>query len=118
MRAKKTYKGGDKVVAQGADRADLRAERKQARKTKRAETKRYTEKGTFDVGVDRESYPVEGKLVTKRKRGNSVVTKFKAKGAKTGPIKSIKDKKKVSYKSGEAIVKKDKRNTKYRSPKN
>lgn len=35
-RAKKTYfKEGGKVVAQGADKADLRAERKQARAVKR-----------------------------------------------------------------------------------
>lgn len=151
-RAAKYNKGG-KVVAQGADKKDVRRERKQDRvaaravkkakrvgdrnfksdvksgklkpvsrktksqNTKRAEMGRYTEKGTFDVGVDRESYPVEGKLVTKRKRGDSSVTKFKAKGSKDTPIKKIRDKKKMDYKSGEAIVKKDKKNTKYRIPK-
>jgi hypothetical protein len=122
-RAAKYNKGG-KIVAQGADKKDVRRERKQDRvaaravkKAKRAERGRYTEKGTFDVGVDRESYPVEGKLVTKRKRGDSSVTKFKAKGGKDTPIKKISDKKKMDYKSGEAIVKKNKKNTKYRIPK-
>ena len=35
MRAKKSYKRGGRVVAQGADRADLRAERKMERQEKR-----------------------------------------------------------------------------------
>ena len=101
MKAKKSYKGGGKV----------------SRKQKRQDNRRYVEKGQFDVEVDRESYPVEGKLITKRKRGNTSVTKFKAKGSKDTPIKKINDKKKIDYNSGYAIVKKDKKKTKYRIPK-
>ena len=39
MMAKKSYKRGGKVVAQGADRADLRAERKMERKGAREDKK-------------------------------------------------------------------------------
>lgn len=95
MKAKKSYNHGGKVP------------KKQ---------RRQVEKGTFDVEVDRESYPVEGKRVTKE-RGGTAVTKFKARGDKNTPIKKIRDKKKIDYKSGEAIVKKNKKNTKYRIPK-
>ena len=141
VKPKKAYEKGGKVVAQGADKKDVRREKKQdrvaakavkkakrvgdrnfksdvksgklkpvSRKTKRAERGRYTEKGTFDVGVDGKSVPVEGKLTTKRKRGNSSVVKFKAKG---DGIK-IRDKKKMTYdSSGAAVVKKDKKSTKY-----
>lgn len=106
MKAKKSYEGGGKISKKRKDR-----------KQKRQENKRYVEKGTFDVEVDRESYPVEGKLTTKRKRGNKAVVKFKAKGSSDTPIKSIKDKKKLDYTSGFEIVEKDKKKTKYRIPK-
>ena len=91
--------------------------KKADRKEKRLDNKRYVEKGTFDVEVDRESYPVKGRLTTKRKRGDSYVTKFKARGSKDTPIKKVSDKKKIDLKSGFPIVKKDKKSTKYRVPK-
>ena len=110
VKAKKAYEKGGKVVAQGADKKYVRREKKQARAVKKGERKRSSEKGTFDVEVDGKSVPVEGKLTTKRKRGNSSVVKFKAKG---NGIK-IKDKKKMTYdSSGAAVVKKDKKSTKY-----
>jgi len=101
MRAKKSYNDGGKV----------------SRKQKRQDSKRYVERGQFDVEVDRETYPVEGRLITKRKRGNKSVVKFRAKGSEDTPIKKINDKKKIDYSSGEGIVKKDKKKTKYRIPK-
>ena len=98
--------GGKKVVAKGADKADLRSERRQDRR----KGARAVKKGTFGVGVDDKSVEVEGKLVTKtNKRGGSKV-KFKAKG---NGVK-INDKiVKRTNKDGEIVVKKDKKNTKY-----
>ena len=64
-------------------------------------------KGTYTVGVDGKEYTVKGKKVVKR-GGN--VEKFKAKGAKDTPIKSIKDK--TVKKNG--LVKKSRRRTTYR----
>jgi len=108
----KAVKAKAKVVAQGAEKKDIRREKKQDRMMKRNETKRYVEKGSFDVGVDGRTERVEGKLVTKRKSGEGAVTKFKAKG--TGAVKAIKDKKKtVANKAGELVVKKEKKSTKY-----
>ena len=66
--------------------------------------KRKVTKGSFDVEVDGKTRIVEGKRVEKR---GGRVTKFVAKGAGM----KIKDKLKVS-KSG--LVKKDKKQTKYK----
>ena len=66
--------------------------------------KRKVTKGGFDVEVDGKTRMVEGKRVEKR---GGRITKFKAKGAGM----QIKDKLKIS-KSG--LVKKDKKQTKYK----
>jgi len=73
---------------------------------------RKVEKGTFDVEVDGRTESVEGKRVTKRK---GKVSKFVAKGAKDSVIRKIRDKKKTAVnKSGESVVVKDKKSTKYK----
>lgn len=70
--------------------------------------KRKVTKGTYDIEVDGKTYQVEGKKV--EKRGGRVI-KFKAKGEGDGFTIKIKDKLKKS-KSG--LVKKDRRQSKYR----
>ena len=70
--------------------------------------KKKVTRGTYDVEVDGKTYQVKGKKVEKR---GGKVTKFKAKGEGDGFKIKIKDKLKKS-KSG--LVKKDKKQTKYR----
>jgi len=70
--------------------------------------KRKVTKGSFGVEVDGKEIQVEGKKVEKR---GGRVTKFKAKGEGDGFKVKVKDKLKKS-KSG--LVKKDKRQSKYR----
>ena len=71
---------------------------------KGGKVKRKVTKGGFDVEVDGKTRIVEGKKV--EKRGGKVV-KFKAKGAGM----KIKDKLKVGK---DGLVKKDKRQTRYK----
>lgn len=54
VKAKKTYKRGGKVVAQGADKADVRAERKQARAKRKDERsqERSRKKGSRQLKKD------------------------------------------------------------------
>lgn len=72
--------------------------------------KRNVRKGTFDVEVDREFYPVEGKEIIKKGKNKSSY-KFKAKGAgKDSPIKRITDKLVIKNEA----VKKNKKKTVYK----
>jgi len=70
--------------------------------------KRKVTKGTYGVEVDGKEYEVMGKRVEKR---GGRVTKFKAKGEGDGFKIKIKDKLKKS-KSG--LVKKDRKQSKYK----
>lgn len=54
--------------------------------------KKKVTKGTWGVEVDGKEYEVKGKTVEKYNRDGTVrVRKFKSKGEKGSPIKSVKD---------------------------
>ena len=56
VRAKKSYKRGGKVVAQGADRDDLRAERKMERQEKRKKKKQDRREARTQRQMERQGY--------------------------------------------------------------